>query len=167
MKDKIIFQKNGFRIVEVSDTEISFEDLCGDSYCHKSNPDIDPEKLKKEKLEFLALVNDVGVFGYMLEKWNPEVGIGWAHVDSCHGFIGAYNPEVDRFDHYIIEELKDQIGMSKKDMNNLIINFLNSYIDDAFKGAFSFYLENENVSEDDESEIIELLDNYVLTYKVV
>lgn len=45
-----------------------------------------------------------------VEKWNPEIGIGWEHVDSCWGFVGEYRQGVETYDHYIVDELKRQIG---------------------------------------------------------
>lgn len=109
MKNRIIFEQGPYRIVEVPDTDFDFENLCGDCYNPTANPDIDPAELKRQKAEFADLVNREGVFGYVLEKWNPEVGKGFEHVNSCWGFVGQYSETKDKFKHYIVEELKNQI----------------------------------------------------------
>lgn len=106
---RIIEQTKNFRIIEVPDDIISLEDLKGDSYKPEVNPDIPPQQLRLEELHFEKLVEVEGVFGFILERWNPEVDKGWEHVDSCWGFIGAYDPKQEKFNHYIVDELKGQI----------------------------------------------------------
>lgn len=95
-----------YRIIEIEDHFFNFEDLKGDCFNPKVNTDIDSKKLAKEEREFEDLVNREGVFGYALERWNPSIGIGWEHVDSCYGFVGQYNENQERFKHYIVDELK-------------------------------------------------------------
>ncbi len=106
---RIIYEQGPYRIVEIADENTDIENLMGDSYNPTVNPDIDPEKLAEEKGHFIDLVNNEGVFGYVLEKWNPEVNKGFEHVDSCWGFVGQYTPGEEVFNHYIVEELKAQI----------------------------------------------------------
>ena len=116
IKNTIYESKNKeYRIVEIQDEYADMENLKGDTFSAKVNPDLDPVQLRKEEKEFERLVNGVGVFGYVLEKWNPTPGIGWEHVDSCFGFVGQYDSRVEIFNHYIVEELKNQIkeGSSK------------------------------------------------------
>ena len=108
---RIIFEtENGvWRIVEHFDQDADLENLKGDCFNPKHNPDIDPTKLKQDELEFEDLVNREGAFGYVLEKWNPAPGVGFEHVDSCWGFVGQYSETEEKFNHYIVDDLKSQI----------------------------------------------------------
>lgn len=108
---RTIFEHGGFRIIEHQDTHFDFEDLCGDNYNPKHHPDIEPEILASQLSEFTDLVNSEGVFGYVLERWNPEIDAGWEEIDSCWGFIGSYDPAPNNgFDHYIVDEMKSIIA---------------------------------------------------------
>ena len=111
MKVRIIHEsKDGkYRIIEHEDQHMDLENLKGDCFNPKVNTDIPEEKLRAEELEFEELVNREGVFGYVLEAWNPEPGCGWEHVDSCWGFVGQYSSSETTFNHYIVDELKNQI----------------------------------------------------------
>jgi len=112
MRDyRIIFETDNkeYRILEYPDDSFGMQDLKGDSYCRKTNPDIDIVELARQEKEFEDLVNREGVFGYVLEKWNPKPGQGYEHIDSCWGFVGQYSESDSRFNHYIVEELKSQI----------------------------------------------------------
>lgn len=95
-----------FRITEHADTDFDLEDLKGDSYNPKVNPDIDADVLKNEETQFEALVEREGVFGYVLERWNPSPGMGWEHLDSCWGFVGQYDESSTNSNHYIVDEMK-------------------------------------------------------------
>ena len=106
---RIIFEKDAYRIIEVPDEYADMGDLKGDTYNPSVNDDIPIDELKRQEKDFESLVNNEGVYGYALEKWNPDVGIGWEHVDSCFGFVGQYSESEDIFNHYIVGELKDQI----------------------------------------------------------
>lgn len=110
---RIIFQTedNKHRIIEIPDNVCSMDDLKGDTFNRSCNPDIPEEQMRKQEKDFEELIEREGVFGYVLERWNPEPDKGWEHVDSCWGFIGQYSPndKSDLFNHYIIEELKGQI----------------------------------------------------------
>ena len=98
----IIFQNDKFRITEVLDHNYTYSDLKGDIYDPELNPDICPEELKEQELEFEKKVETEGVFGYELEK---IVMGGWEHIDSCYGFVGDHETN----DHYIVDEYKTQI----------------------------------------------------------
>jgi hypothetical protein len=104
MDNRIIFESGPYRIVEIPDHNVDFDNLCGDSFNPKVNPYTDPAELKRQLAEFTDLVNREGVYGYVLEKWNPEIGKGYEHIDSSWGFVGQYS------ERYIVEELKTQIG---------------------------------------------------------
>jgi hypothetical protein len=112
---RVIKQVGDFRIIEKQDIDYSFDDLCGDSFNHKVNPEIPKERLDKELREFQRLVDREGVYGYVLEKWNPEIGQGWEHVDSCWGFVGQYSETDLTFKHYIVEEMLETIAKNKGD----------------------------------------------------
>lgn len=110
----IVFKKDKYRIVEIEDFHFELESLKGDCFNPDVNTDIDPIELKKQELEFESKVECHGVFGYALEIWDEKIDMGWTHIDSCFGFIGRYDPKIEEFNHYIIEELKGQINESNK-----------------------------------------------------
>jgi len=112
---RTIYSHGPFRIVETFDLSPSLEDLEGDIFKPECNPDKTEEQLIREREAFHDLINEVGTFGYSLEKWNPEIGAGWEHVDSCWGFVGRYEPDNDLFNHYIVDELKRRIHVETGD----------------------------------------------------
>jgi hypothetical protein len=73
------------RIIEIADDDCDLEDLKGDAYCPKGNPDINPNRLKREEREFEERVARHGVWGYRAEYWD---GYNWTETDSIWGFIG-------------------------------------------------------------------------------
>lgn len=105
----IIYEKGSYRIIELAEFDYSMEDLKGDTYCPRINDDIPTDRLKTEELEFERLVESEGVYGYELQKWDPQVDEGWSHVDSCYGFVGQYSEIEEIFNHYIINEFKRYI----------------------------------------------------------
>lgn len=106
---RVIHEQGNFRIVEIIESHADLDDLKGQSFDPSVNPEIPTEQLKQEEREFEDLVSREGVFGYVLERWNPEVGAGWEHVDSCFGFVGQYSEHEEIFNHYIVSEFKQQI----------------------------------------------------------
>lgn len=106
---RIVFERDDYRVVEIPDEYASLEDLEGDSYNPAVNDDIPLERLLAEKRAFRDLVEREGVYGYVLERWNPTAGVGWTHVDSCWGFVGRYTPGDPTFNHFIVYELVAQI----------------------------------------------------------
>lgn len=109
---RVLYKEGPYRIVEHDDPDYRFKDLCGDCYNPEVNPGIPEEQLLKEKENFRNRIDREGVFGYVLEKWNPEIGKGWEYHNfhSCWGFVGEYNPAVSDTNHYIVEELKEVIN---------------------------------------------------------
>lgn len=105
----IIYQKDNYRIIEFEDLDYNIKDLKGDCYKPENNPSIDLTKLKHDESEFELKCIEQGVYGYVLEIWRPEVDHGWAHVDSCYGFVGEH--EIEK--HYIIDELKRLIKVGE------------------------------------------------------
>lgn len=105
---RILYQEKGFRIIEQADTESQFDDLCGDSFNPLFHPNIPAKRLEQERVEFRETAEREGVYGYTLERWNPAVGAGWEHVDSCWGFVGQYdeNAKNPRLTHHIVPELR-------------------------------------------------------------
>lgn len=103
---RVIEEIGDYRIIEETDFTWCFENLEGDTYSPDCHPDIPADQLQREQSEFRDLVGREGVYGYVLERWNPEVGKGWEHVDSCWGFVGQYIPHEDMFNHYIVDELR-------------------------------------------------------------
>lgn len=113
MEKRTIFETTDktYRILEIYDetTLYDLENLKGDCFNPEVNPDIDIEELKKQEKAFEKKVYNEGVYGYVLEKWNPEPGIGYEHLDSCWGFVGQYDENSEEYNHYIVEELMSQI----------------------------------------------------------
>lgn len=110
---RVIFLSNDlhYRIVELVNLDYDIENLKGDcfnpKYIDQMNPGITVEQLRAEELVFEEHVASSGVYGYMLERWNPAPGVGWEHLDSCWGFVGPHHHENNS--HYIVDELKSQI----------------------------------------------------------
>src|ERR1700693_6591303 len=63
----------------------SLEDLEGDGFNPKANPDISASKLQRDREVFIAKVNREGVWGVIGEYFDGEQ---WRHADSCFGFVG-------------------------------------------------------------------------------
>jgi hypothetical protein len=106
---RIIYTSGPYRITEVPDDHTRIDDLLGDYYCPVANPDLDAKQLEIDKKKMINRINEEGVFGYVLEKWNPDIDMGWEHIDSCWGFVGQYQENALDYDHYIVNELKSQI----------------------------------------------------------
>jgi hypothetical protein len=73
------------RIVESAEDYMSWDDLVGDTFCPKANPDIKPEILEREEQEYSEKVRREGVWYYDAQIWN---GDEWQSVDSIGGFVG-------------------------------------------------------------------------------
>lgn len=101
---RVIKQWKVYRIVEREDLCYDIDDLKGDCYNAEVNTDIPPLTLARQEKEFEYRVHAHGVYGYVLEKWNPEVGMGWQELDYCWGFVGSFNEKENEFNHDIIEE---------------------------------------------------------------
>ena len=122
---RIIFETpdKAFRIIEVIDDCSTFEDLCGDCYNPEVNHDIDPEVLARDLRKFKRQWENEGVFGYVLENWNPMPGCGYETVDSCFGFVGSYQSDAEGYDHYIVSEMLETI--KKDEVSKGILTLLN------------------------------------------
>jgi len=86
------------RIIRIADDRWDMDSLKGDSFTTTIHPETDPEQIRKEELEFDRQVNDCGVWGYQLQKWNPATDCGWEHVDSICGFVGRWENGVEAWD---------------------------------------------------------------------
>lgn len=104
-RERTIYQEGNYRIVEHLDDNLDMEQLKGDCFDPKANPECSPEKLKAEEKAFESKVHDDQVWGYILQKWDPSVDAGWESLDGCCGFVGRHKHE----NHYIVDELKAQI----------------------------------------------------------
>ena len=103
---RTIWEHGQYRIVEHADPDFSLEDLKGDQFKFDANQSIVSRKrLKELERQFEALVARHGVYGFELERWNPDVGKGWEHIDSCWGFVGQWKAGDETFDHYIVHEM--------------------------------------------------------------
>lgn len=104
---RVIFQKEDYRIIEEPDDSYNMDDLVGDTFNVVSG--IDWRIIAEKKAEFIRFVEEEGVYGYILEKWNPSIDKGWEHVDSCYGFVGQYQEQDEKFNHHIVAEMKQTI----------------------------------------------------------
>lgn len=111
---RIIYKNKDYRIIEVQDLDTTLEDLCGDCYKTETNPDISPETLASDYRKFKRRYDSESVYGYVVEKWNPEIDSGWTKVDSCYGFLGEYAQGAEDYDHYIVDEMKNTIEKALK-----------------------------------------------------
>lgn len=73
------------RLRMVPDDTCSLEDLEGDCFNPKANPNVPPSRLQRDREEFIAKINADGVWGVIGEYFNGET---WQHADSCFGFVG-------------------------------------------------------------------------------
>lgn len=67
------------------DEFVNMDDLKGDTYSRKANPDIPEPRMAREEKEFEERIEREGVCGIVGEYWNGEE---WVQVDSCWGFVG-------------------------------------------------------------------------------
>lgn len=111
---RLIRQFGNYRIIEEVDTTYSMKDLKGDCF-HPSNASdtLSLEDLARDEKQFEEEVERSGVYGYTLERWNPEIGKGWEDVSSCWGFVGQYDSAIELYNHYIVDEL---IGIAIRDL---------------------------------------------------
>ena len=66
------------------DETCSLEDLEGDCFNPKANPDIPASRLERNRKELMEKVNREGVWGIVGEYFYGEV---WQQADSCFGFV--------------------------------------------------------------------------------
>jgi hypothetical protein len=82
--DPIDPERGNVRLRLVPDELCSLEDLEGDCFNPKANPDIPVARLEHDRKEFRARVNREGVWGIIGEYFDGEQ---WQHADSCFGFV--------------------------------------------------------------------------------
>lgn len=109
-KQNIILQEGEYRILEMQDLSYDIGHLKGDCFCPDVNPDVPTKALRIAEEGFERKVSEEGVYGYILEKWNPAVGCGWEDIDSCWGFVGDFKTE----NHYIVHEFIEYINNNKQ-----------------------------------------------------
>jgi hypothetical protein len=129
-----IFDSEKYRIMQHPDYDYDMDDLKGECFNPDVNSDINPEQLKAEELKFEKEVLESGVYSYSLEK--AKMG-GWDVIDSCCGFVGAYDSDSERYNHYIVGEM----------MGTIQKTFL----------QFNFNSDRELLTDDDKQQIFELL----------
>jgi hypothetical protein len=64
---------------------VLLDDLFGDTFNPKANPEIPLTRMEREKQAEIDRVNRDGVWGVIGEYFDGEK---WQHADSCWGFIG-------------------------------------------------------------------------------
>jgi len=78
-------KRGNVRLRVVLDETCSLDDLEGDCFNPKANPDIPASRLQRDREQFIAKVNQEGVWGIIGEYFDGET---WQHADSCFGFVG-------------------------------------------------------------------------------
>jgi len=78
-------KRGNVRLRLVPDETCSLEDLEGDCFDPNANPDIPASRLQRDREDFIAKVNQEGVWGVVGEYFDGEK---WQHADSCFGFVG-------------------------------------------------------------------------------
>lgn len=73
------------RLRVVPDDCVDVDDLFGDTFNPKVNPEIPLARLERERKAEIDRVNRDGVWGIIGEYFDGE---SWQHADSCFGFIG-------------------------------------------------------------------------------
>lgn len=73
------------RIRYEADELTSWGDMKGDTYRPECHPDIPPEQIVREEHEYERLLEELGVWGYVVEYAVPG---GWECAHSCWGFEG-------------------------------------------------------------------------------
>ena len=76
------------RIIKEPDESWIIENLKGDQFIYRENPGIDPAQLRADELAFESRIETEGVWGYLVQRWNPSVGVGWETKDSVWGLVG-------------------------------------------------------------------------------
>jgi hypothetical protein len=77
--------RGNVRLRIVADECVDLDNLFGDTYSHKANPDIPESRLERERKQEIDRVNRDGVWGVVGEFFDGEA---WQHADSCWGFVG-------------------------------------------------------------------------------
>jgi hypothetical protein len=104
-----IWSWGNYRIIEVEDTTYCVEDLLGDVYCPKANPDIDIQELKRQEKKERERIAEEGVYGYRLIQLihcDHCKTCQECELDACYGFVGQYSEGDHLYDHDIIDEMK-------------------------------------------------------------
>jgi hypothetical protein len=78
-------KRSQVRLRIVPDETCSLEDLGGDCFNPRVNPNVPTSRLERDRKEFIEKVNTEGVCGIVGEFFDGE---RWQHADSCFGFIG-------------------------------------------------------------------------------
>src|SRR5260370_14302082 len=114
------------RLRVVPDETCSFEDLEGDCFNPKANPNIPASRLQRDREEFIAKVNREGVWRIVSEYCDGEV---WQHEDSCFGFVGedwrhsGYDTDIMRATLDAAKDARVHV-MKKPDINRVLLQTL-------------------------------------------
>jgi len=88
------------------DEHCDMEDLKGDTFNRKANPDIQESRMAQEEKKFEESVERDGVVGVIGEYLDPITG-EWEHADSCWGFTG-YSDAADPFQNDYAVDIMNQ-----------------------------------------------------------
>ena len=122
-------KRGDVRLRIVPDETCSLEDLEGDSFNPKANPDIPASRLQRDREDFIAKVNREGVWGIVGEYFDGE----WQPADSCFGFVGddwkhsGYDTDIMRAT--LDAAAKHDRVMKKPDINRVLLQTLREELD--------------------------------------
>lgn len=75
------------RVVLVNDPDYDFDNLCGDTFNPKVNPNVEVTTLNRQRRAFQARVNREGVYGSIIQCRSVPTG-EWETVESIWGMVG-------------------------------------------------------------------------------
>jgi len=90
------------------DEDCGFDDLAGDMFNRKANPDIPESRMAKEEKEYRERIDREGVYGIVGEYFDGEE---WVDADSVWGFVGddwrdsGYDSDIKRATMDALESL--------------------------------------------------------------
>lgn len=94
--------------------DADFNNLCGDTFDLKYNPNIRPAKLARELAEFREKVERDGVWG-VIGEFRTSAKEPWQHADSCWEFVGD-DWKDSGYDVDIKEETLRQLRVAQDDV---------------------------------------------------
>lgn len=86
--------------------DVDMDDLKGDMFNRRANPDIPEQVMRREEKAFEELVNREGVWGIISEYRDPNTG-KWEHADSCWGFVGVSGVHDSGYDTDCMDQALD------------------------------------------------------------
>lgn len=100
-----------YRIVEIRNDEITLEEAkkeCID-YDAEGIDSMSPKEWRAYEIAFKKRFKELGVFAFVVEKWNPTPGEGYQDIDESNWLIGDHTHHAD-FIRDLKQYIRDEIG---------------------------------------------------------